>query len=174
MKKSNVKLEQLYEDSQNRIKSMSAIHEMFYRSESLDKIEFPVYAKKLVIDLIYSLKGKENNINLDFSTDDIQFDLDTAIPLGLIVNEIITNALKHGFSQAKDGTITVHFKKSDSGEIHLFIGDSGEGSKDNPLEQQEETLGMMMINDLVEQIGASITYLSEEKGINYLVVIPAN
>ncbi len=173
MKKSNVKLEQLYEDSQNRIKSMSAIHEMFYRSESLDKIEFPVYVKKLVIDLISSLKGKDNHIILDFATDNIQFDLDTAIPLGLIVNEIITNALKHGFKRKKEGTITVHFKKLGSGEIQLLIGDSGEGSKENPLDQKEETLGMMMINDLVEQIGATITYLSEQKGINYLVVIPA-
>ena len=172
MRNGEAKLEQLYEDSQNRIKSMAAIHEMFYKSESLDQINFPVYVEKLVIDLIYSLKGNANNVELDFSTDKIQFDLDTAIPLGLIVNEVITNALKHGLSGEREGTIAVHFKKHTEGEVHLTIGDSGFGSKINPLEQKEETLGMMMITDLVDQIGAEIEYLNHKKGTHYLITIP--
>tara|TARA_B100000508_G_scaffold141095_1_gene146774 strand:+ start:53337 stop:55496 length:2160 start_codon:yes stop_codon:yes gene_type:complete len=171
MKKSAANLERLYEDSQNRIKSMSAIHEMFYKSESLDKIEFPVYVRKLVIDLIYSLKGKGNNVSLDFETDDIRFDLDTAIPLGLIINEIITNALKHGLKDVKEGVIKVEFKLAND-EVHLTIGDSGKGANTNPLERKNETLGMMMINDLVEQIGGSIKYLPELKGTYYHLTLP--
>lgn len=171
MRNKESKFEQLYEDSQNRIKSMSAIHEMFYKSESLDKINFPVYVEKLVIDLIYSLKGVDNDIRLDFKTDDIKFDLDTAIPLGLIVNEVITNSLKHGLKDELKGEIIVHFTKEDTGEIRLNIGDNGIGVKSNPLTQKDETLGMMLITNLVEQIRAEITYLEDMKGTNYLIVI---
>lgn len=172
MKSKTSSLEKLYSDSQNRIKSMAAIHEMFYRSESLDKINFPVYVRKLVIDLIYSLKGAQNQIDLDYESDDVHFDLDTAIPLGLIVNEIVTNALKHGLKDQKKGTITVKFKSLDQHHVELMIGDDGRGTSSNPLLKDDETLGIMMINDLIKQIGAEITYLPEKNGTNYLISIP--
>lgn len=173
MRNKETKLEQLYEDSQNRIKSMSAIHEMFYKSETLDKINFPVYVEKLVVDLIYSLKGAANQIDLDFKTDEIKIDLDTAIPLGLIVNEVITNSLKHGLKDVSKGKIRVHFTKQDSGEVFLKIGDNGKGVKSNPLSEKEETLGMMLITNLIDQIGANISYLPNEAGTNYLIVMPS-
>lgn len=172
MKTKTSNLEKLYEDSQNRIKSMAAIHEMFYKSESLDKINFPVYVRKLVIDLIYSLKGVENKIDLDFKSDDIRFDLDTAIPLGLIVNEIVTNALKHGLKDRKKGLITVSFKRIDDEHVELLIGDDGKGVSRNPLEQKDETLGIMLITNLVEQIGAEIDFIEDQEGTNFRIVIP--
>lgn len=172
MKTKTSNLEKLYEDSQNRIKSMAAIHEMFYKSESLDKINFPVYVRKLVIDLIYSLKGVENKINLDFKSDDIRFDLDTAIPLGLIVNEIVTNALKHGLKDRKKGLITVSFKRIDDEHVELLIGDDGKGVSRNPLEQKDETLGIMLITNLVDQIGAEIDFIEDQEGTNFRIVIP--
>jgi two-component sensor histidine kinase len=109
---------------------------------------------------------------LDFETDEIKFDLDTAIPLGLIVNEVMTNALKHGLKNENNGRITVRFSKNKNGEIELKIGDNGKGVAHNPLVQKDETLGIMLITNLVDQIGATITYLADMPGTNYLIVIP--
>ena len=176
MKNSDARLEQLYRDSQNRIKSMAAIHEMFYKSESLDRMDFPVYVKKLIIDLIYSLKGNESEIELDFHSEEVQFDLDTAIPLGLIINEIITNALKHAFNGRNSGVITVSFDTSNDNHVKLTIGDNGKGvnEDEDPLTLKNETLGMLLINSLIDQIGASIHFRKNKKGVNYEILIPVN
>jgi two-component sensor histidine kinase len=176
MKNSDARLEQLYHDSQNRIKSMAAIHEMFYKSESLDRMDFPVYVRKLIIDLIYSLKGKESKIELDFHSEEVQFDLDTAIPLGLIINEIITNALKHAFNGRNSGVITVSFDTSDEDYVLLTIGDDGVGvpEEKDPLTLKNETLGMLLINSLIDQIGASIRFLKNKRGVNYEIQLPFN
>jgi PAS domain S-box-containing protein len=162
----NIDLTNLYTDSQNRIKSMAAIHEMFYKSKSLDKVDFSIYLKKLISDLIHTFRGNNNEISLDLKTDTVWVNLDTAIPLGLIINEIITNSLKHGTK----GVITARFEEMTNQNLKLIIGDNGVGSKNITEEKKEPTLGIMLINSLVEQLDGTIRQLKDEPGTVYEMI----
>lgn len=164
-------LTDLYTDSKNRIKSMAAIHEMFYNSENLNKVDFSLYLKKLISDLIHTFQGAKNEITLDLRTSKVWVNLDTAIPLGLIINEIITNSIKHGIKPGKKGTIIAKFEKTEDRELKLIIGDDGVGSKNIFDENKEPTLGIMLINSLVDQLDGSIKQLKEMPGTVYEIIL---
>ena len=167
----NADLAYLYTDSQNRIKSMAAIHEMFYKSESLDQVDFSIYLKKLISDLIHTFRGSKNEISLDLKTNKVWVNLDTAIPLGLIINEIITNSIKHGLKPGEKGTIIARFEKTNTNQLKLIIGDDGVGS-DNILEKKgDSTLGVMLINSLVEQLDGEIKQLNDRPGTIYEIIL---
>ena len=161
----------LYADSQNRIKSMAAIHEMFYKSENLDKVDFSLYLKKLISDLIHTFQGPKNEITLDLKTSKVWVNLDTAIPLGLIINEIITNSIKHGIKPGQHGTIIAKFEKTNVGELKLIIGDNGVGTEDIFDDKKESTLGIMLINSLVEQLDGTIRQLKDMPGTVYEIML---
>ena len=167
----NIDLTNLYADSQNRIKSMAAIHEMFYKSESLDKVDFSMYLKKLISDLIHTFRGAKNEISLDLKTDKVWVNLDTAIPLGLIINEIIRNSNKHEINPGTKGTIIAQFEKLNERDLKLIIGDNGVGSKNLINEKKEPTLGIMLINSLVEQLDGTIKQLDNEPGTVYEIIL---
>jgi PAS domain S-box-containing protein len=166
----NTDLANLYNDSQNRIKSMAAIHEMFYKSESLDRVDFSEYLKKLISDLILTFRGPKNDISLDLKSSKIWVNLDTAIPLGLIINEIITNSLKHGIKSGTKGIITAQFEKLDNQNFKLLIGDNGIGSKNIIDKNKETTLGITLITSLVEQLDGSIKQIEEMPGTVYEII----
>jgi PAS domain S-box-containing protein len=166
----NIDLTSLYTDSQNRIKSMAAIHEMFYKSENLDKVDFSMYLKKLISDLIHTFRGPKNEITLDLKTTKVWVDLDTAIPLGLIINEIITNSLKHGIKPGKNGVISVNFEKINEESLKLIIGDNGIGTTNIIEKNNESTLGIMLINSLVEQLDGTIEQLKDTPGTVYEII----
>ena len=170
LKTKSINLEDLYTDSQNRIKSMAAIHEMFYMSESLDKVDFSLYLKKLISDLIHTFRGPKNEISLDLKTTKVWVNLDTAIPLGLIINEIITNSIKHGLKPGKKGVITAKFEKISGQRLKLIIGDNGVGTTHLFDGKKEPTLGIMLINSLVEQLDGSIKQLTELPGTVYEII----
>lgn len=170
LKTKSVNLEDLYMDSQNRIKSMAAIHEMFYKSKSLDKVNFSLYLKKLISDLIHTFRGPKNEISLDLKTTKVWVNLDTAIPLGLIINEIITNSIKHGLKPGKNGVITAKFEKISGQRLKLIIGDNGVGTTHLFDDKEEPTLGIMLINSLVEQLDGSINQLTELPGTVYEII----
>lgn len=169
--KKNLDLTTLYTDSQNRIKSMAAIHEMFYKSENLDKVDFSMYLKKLISDLIHTFRGPKNEITLDLKTSKVWVNLDTAIPLGLIINEIITNSIKHGIKPGQKGTIIAKFEKTSSDSLKLIIGDNGVGAENVFDDNKESTLGIMLIKSLVEQLDGTINQLKDEPGTIYQIVL---
>jgi two-component sensor histidine kinase len=168
--KKNLDLTNLYSDSQNRIKSMAAIHEMFYKSENLDKVDFSLYLKKLISDLIHTFRGPKNEITLDLKTTKVWVNLDTAIPLGLIINEIITNSIKHGIKPGTKGVITARFEKITGQRLKLIIGDNGIGTTDIFDDEKESTLGIMLINSLVDQLDGTINQLSDLPGTVYEII----
>ncbi|MDX1653072.1 MAG: histidine kinase dimerization/phosphoacceptor domain -containing protein [Brumimicrobium sp.] len=170
MRSDQPELVKLYTDSQNRIKSMAAIHEMFYKSKNLDKIDFERYLTKLISDLIHSYNGNTNNIALKIKSELLFLDLDTAIPLGLIINEIITNALKHGIQTGKKGSIFIDFKRINQDQLQLIIGDDGEGMEAKFDMESSETLGMMLITSLIEQVNGTIELMKKKKGTYYKII----
>lgn len=163
-------LADLYEDSKNRIKSMAAIHEMFYQSKQLDKIEFGEYLDKLIGDLSKSISSSQRSIDLNLDVEPIFVSLDTAIPLGLLMNEIVTNSIKHGADE--NGLVKVYVKVEtlEDHRLKLTIGDHGVNRPKDILTQSGDSLGVMLINSLVEQIDGEITQLNDFEGTVYQLI----
>jgi PAS domain S-box-containing protein len=154
----------LYEDSKNRIQSMAVIHEMFYLSEELDKIEFGMYLNKLIEDLSRSFSTQDKSISFSLDIDSIHVNLDTAIPLGLLINEVVTNSIKHGADDLGNINIFSAIEALDDDKLELTIGDNGCNSMKNVLDFAGESLGVLLINSLVEQIDGEIEQLENTKG----------
>lgn len=163
----NVELKRLYTESQSRIKSMAAIHELFYQSESLDKIDFSNYISKLSNDLVNTYKGERNNITIELEVKKVLLNLDTAIPLGLIINEIISNALKHGIQEENKGVISIHLKKLSPDLFSLKISDDGIGIPSDINIEESESLGFTLITSLIEQLDGTYALNSSSSGTLY-------
>ncbi|PKR80917.1 hypothetical protein CW751_07040 [Brumimicrobium salinarum] len=154
----------LYEASQNRIKSMAAIHEMFYQSENLDKIEFGKYLAKLTDDLIRTFESKNKKVEIDLKTETVFVSLNKAIPLGLIINEIVTNAIKHGADEQGKSFVFVNLECLPNKEFQLTIGDQSQKAFTDILNQEVESLGLMLIKSLTEQIDGDIRQVTTDTG----------
>ncbi|RYM35013.1 PAS domain S-box protein [Brumimicrobium glaciale] len=160
-------LVKLYQDCQNRIKSMAAIHEMFYQSEQLDKIEFGKYIKKLIDDLSNTFSTKDNSIKFSMNVEPVYVNLDTAIPLGLIINEVVTNSIKHGGDEKGNVKILIKMETIEGGRLLMTIGDTGVNSVKNVLNSSDESLGVLLINSLVEQIDGEIKQMDNSEGTTF-------
>lgn len=166
MNSKHADLSSLYEDSMNRIKSMSALHELFYQSLNTNQIDFKDYINKLILDLMLSFKGDNHGIKVKINVKDVFINLDTAVPLGLIINEIITNSLKHGLKNEEKGEIYATIIKSEKQSYTLKIGDNGIGFNDK---EESESMGLSLINDLSEQLEGKITRDFSKKGTHYIL-----
>jgi PAS domain S-box-containing protein len=141
-------------ESQGRVKSMAMIHEKLYQSKSLSKINFKEYVENLVSDIFYSYGIKKGTIEPDLEIEDINIDIDTAIPLGLIINELVTNSVKYAFPKCK-GSIKIKLKSSQD-QLELTLADNGVGLPDDLDYKYTDSLGLQLINGLVGQIDGEI------------------
>ena len=135
----------------------------------LSKIEYKSYAEELSDYLIRSFKGTENNINLNINIPDIKLGIDTAIPLGLLINEVITNALKYGIKDDDPGEIYIELVKTNEKDYELYIGDDGEGFPEDINHKNTKSLGLKLIHNLTRQLKGTINRDSSKKGTNYIV-----
>lgn len=165
-------INQLLLESQNRVKAMAAIHENFYQAKNVAQLQFNDYAKKLVNDLIFAYQGNHSQIYTDFDIDEFKVDLDTAVPLGLIMNEIVSNSIKYGFADQIDESILSLSLKSNEDSFVLILGDNGKGCNLNFEEENDDSLGLIIVNGLVEQIGATIRQLKNKSGTWIELIIP--
>ncbi|MBV1768546.1 MAG: PAS domain S-box protein, partial [Methanobacterium sp.] len=159
----------IFKDSQCRTKSMALIHEKLYQSGLLKSINIRDYIQALVNELIGTYSAERKIINLDMEVEDILLDVDTAIPLGLILNEIIANSLKHAFTE-KEGKIKVHLKSSDN-RIQVEVGDNGVGMGDDIDWRNTDSLGLQLVNSLCHQIDGEIE-LDNDKGTCFKISFP--
>jgi len=155
----------LFDEAKNRIRSMALIHEKMYQSGDLASINFKEYILALTNELIstYSV-NQDIKLNIDINT--VKFNIDTIIPLGLLLNEIISNSLKYAFQKNKiDDEIKISLTK-EIDEYTLTIGDNGIGIDHNLLNNNTKSLGMELIKIFVEQLDGTIKLLNE-KGTCY-------
>ncbi len=160
----------LFRYSQYRINSMAMIHEMLYKSQDISKIDYNVYAEKLISGLILSMKGSDNKIKLRTNVAEINLNIDTAIPLGLLINEIVTNSLKYGIKDNEHGEIHVDIEKTKHNTFKMLIGDDGIGFSDEINFRNSNSLGLILIHKLSLQLKGSIEKYSDKKGTNYIVI----
>lgn len=154
---------------QYRIKSMSLIHEMLYKTNDLSKIEYGSYIRLLADQLTCTMKGNDHNVKLKFDISHIILNIETAIPLGLLLNEIITNSLKYGIKDNKEGEIYVSLKQLKYPNYILQIGDNGCGFENDVDFRSSESLGLRLIHKLTLQLKGNIEKVNNSKGTNYIL-----
>jgi PAS domain S-box-containing protein len=159
-----------FETSVNRIKSMATIHEMLYRSNDFSEINYREYLQTLVDSLINSLKGMNDQIRFTLDVDtSIKLNINTSIPLGLMINELVTNALKHGFNETHHGEIYLSMHRDENREYFLRIGDNGDGIPEGTDILNSETLGLQLVASLIQQISGTLELDTARKGTHYLI-----
>ncbi|NJB72375.1 two-component sensor histidine kinase [Saonia flava] len=163
------KMKNLIKSSQNRVISMAMIHEMLYMRDDISKIDYKSYVIELCEYLIRSIKGPDSNIKLSLDIPDIRLGINTAIPLGLLINEIITNALKYGIKGEYEGNIYVDLKRDGDNGYLLKIGDDGTGYPDNVSHENTKSLGLKLIHNLTRQLRGVIIRDFSKKGTNYVI-----
>jgi two-component sensor histidine kinase len=154
-------VEVYFSEARNRIQSMALIHEFLYKKEKMDYMQMDDYIKQLILEIQNSYTQPNHIIEIHTDLDPIQLDFDTSIPLGLIINELVTNSYKHAFPNGV-GNIWVSFKKEASSYI-LIIKDNGIGLPENFKEKMENSLGMELIHLLSDQINAQIE-IKQQRG----------
>ena len=151
----------LFDECQNRIISMALIHEKMYEAHDLSNINIKEYVTQLSGNLLRSYRLNQR-INLDVDIEIEQLSLDTLVPLGLLLNELISNSLKHAFEGREEGTITTKLSKRDDQMFELYVGDNGVGLPRDFSFKSANTLGMELIETLTEQLDGTITRMPEE------------
>jgi PAS domain S-box-containing protein len=151
----------IFNESQNRIKSMALVHENLYKSDNLAGIALSDYISSLINYLMRTYNINFNKIKQKINIDNIILSIDKSIPFGLIINELITNCLKYAFTDIDDGQITVEIKKLNNGNIYLSILDNGIGMPVDFDINKSNSLGLKLVQTLVEQLEGTFQWHSD-------------
>lgn len=158
---------ELANEGKNRVKSMALIHQKLYQNES-GLVDFDEYIHLLVQELS-SLFKSENKIDTSITSKGMSFDVDTAIPLGLIINELITNSYKYAFKQGKENLLSISINKETNNNFKLVIEDNGPGLSMDFDVKKAKSLGLRLVNRLVKQLHGSLR-LTNVKGARFEIV----
>jgi two-component sensor histidine kinase len=148
--------QEIFKESQYRTKSMALIHEKLYSSADLKNINFTEYMKTLSKDLYNAYTPDKGLVNIVLNVEEVMLDVETSIPLGLILNELLSNLLKHGFPDRKSGEIIVELHIIEDGKLQLSVSDNGIGFPENFNYKNTDSLGMRLVNALTDQIEGEI------------------
>ncbi|MGV0102433.1 PAS domain S-box protein [Nostoc sp. DSM 114160] len=149
-------------DSQNRIASIALVHEKLYCSEDLADIDFAQYIPDLTTHLFDSYNVSSSQIQLHIQVDNASLDIETAIPCGLIINELVSNALKYAFIGNCGGKIEVKFYQESASTLTLIIRDNGVGLPENFDSKKTKTLGITLVQGLVKQLRGKLEIDSQQ------------
>jgi PAS domain S-box-containing protein len=163
---SDKKILNLLRDIRSRIKAMSFVHELLYQANDFSKINFSEYIGSISTNLVYSY-SQEKEIGLKLDVGNVFLDLDRAIPCGLIINELLTNALKYAFVSKDEGEVRIVLKQNGN-EICLIVSDNGVGFPSTIDFRNTESLGMQLVVTLVQQLRGEIV-LDNSSGAHYTI-----
>lgn len=164
--------QEIFKESQNRAQSMALIHQRLYQSTDLKNIDFKEYITTLANDLYRTYVDDTSRVSLTLNIDECRIDINTAIPLGLILNELITNSMKHAFPGNEKGTINIDFKKNDDKYI-LIVSDDGVGFPEDLDYQKTDSLGLQLVNNLTDQISGELE-LDTTRGTTFKITFKEN
>ncbi len=155
-------------EGQSRVKSMALIHQMLYQSEQLSNIPFQDYLEQLSSTLSTMYRGR-GEISCRVDAKGIELDIDTAIPLGLIVNELVSNAYKYAFPDVRKGLLEIILQRKDSGEYCLEVRDNGIGIPDGVTPETGSSLGLRLVSILTRQLNGEISF-ENERGTAIIII----
>jgi two-component sensor histidine kinase len=147
---------------------MAMIHETLYEGERLGEINVADYIQSLAPSLFNSYRTSRGDVTLEVQSDDIFFKIDVAVPLGLVINELISNALTHAFPDDRDGTLRLEVRRKDGGQISLIVSDTGIGFPEELDFRDSPSLGLRLVNSLVRQLNGTIA-LDRSRGTTFNV-----
>lgn len=166
---------QMFQESQNRVRSMALIHETLYRSEDLAKIDVSEYIHNLAQNLFRSFKVSQESVKLNIHVENVFLDINTAIPCGLIINELVSNSLKHAFPVPdtekidRSNEININLEKVNSRQLELIVEDNGISLPSDIDLKKTNTLGLQLVNTLAEQLKGSVN-LDLARGTKFTIV----
>lgn len=160
---------ELFRESQERIRSIALIHERLYRSRDLAEIDFAEYLQSLSANLFRSYGVKSNAVKLKVEVDGMRLSVDTAIPIGLIVNELVSNSLKHAFPSGRKGEIRIRLAANGDNSSTLIVSDNGIGFPHDLDLRNARSLGLQLVNMLVQQLDGTIE-LDRTNGTTFKIV----
>jgi len=152
------KVAQAMQESQNRIRAMAFVHEKLYTSADLDRIDLEPYVNYLTTQLLNLYAVRPRTISLIVDVKNIFVDINTAIPLGLVINELVSNSLKHAFPDGRKGRITISIRDDDPKGLILTYEDNGVGFPEGFNWQETDSLGFRLIRGLIDQINGTIEH----------------
>ncbi|MGE5804690.1 MAG: sensor histidine kinase, partial [Ignavibacteria bacterium] len=156
------KILDLIKGSQERIRSMALVHEKLYRSKDLLKIDFDEYSKELISHLFQSYR-KNTNVRLNLDIPRTLLGINTAISLGLILNELVSNSLKYAFNGRKEGEISIILLYKKRNNLELIVRDDGIGFPKDFVIANSEGMGLELVESLVQQHNGSLNIIKDGK-----------
>ena len=163
---------ELFADSRNRVRTMALVHENLYRAGDFGKVEMAPHIRTLCAHLTGVYRVRDRAIELIFQLGDCQMDLDRAVSCGLLVNELVSNALKHGFPEGRSGRVRVELQSLPGGEGALIVSDDGVGLPPQIALGESESLGLQLVEDLTKQLNGSIR-VERYFGTTFTISFPA-
>ena len=163
---------EILRESQNRVKSMALIHEQLYGTADLAKIDFGRYIQGLTANLFDAYGIDPARIRLNVRADDIALGVDMAVPCGLIINELVSNALKYAFSPHDSGTIDIVIRALAPGRIKIVVADDGIGLAQPPADDEKKPLGLRLIDTLTTQLDGTLA-ITTKNGTRFSITLNA-
>lgn len=168
-KSNNEDVTNVFIDTSNRIQAMALVHQKLYQSKDLSRIDIEEYLKELIEIIMQSYDIAPNRISFEFDIERLFVLIDTAIPCGLLITELISNALKHAFPNERSGTINIKLFKGEKSDIHLHFSDNGVGVPTSFDFRNQPTLGMQTVFALCEhQLQGEINYITQP-GVSFFI-----
>ena len=160
---------EMLKDSQNRIRSMSLIHEKLYSSKNLAHINMNDYIKDLTSQIIQFYRNVSAQVALKLEAEDIWLGIDTAIPCGLIINEMVSNSLKHAFPENRKGEIRITLQKTENDDILMKVKDNGIGISHDLDFRNTKSLGLQLVSTLAESQLQGKIELNRAEGTEFII-----
>ncbi len=162
-------VKELFRESQNRVRSMALIHEKLYQTRDSSGFSFAEYIRELADNLLNSYSVSAVPVSLEIDAEDIVLNMDTAVPVGLIVNELVTNSLKHAFTGKSEGRISITLRRLKNGEkasgaggaLQLVVADDGRGFPAKVDFRTTRSLGLQLVCTLTDQLEGTIDLCRE-------------
>ncbi len=175
----NSEVMEAFRESQDRVISMALIHEELHKSEGFDTLNFSLYIEELAENLFQTYRLGNTNVSLNMDLEEnIFFDMDTAVPLGIIINELVSNSLKHAFSGGDKGEIRIKLHREEKGECKnegcrsisftLNVSDNGIGIPESLDFKNPDTLGLQLVTSLVDQLDGELE-LKRNNGAEFTI-----
>ena len=166
-KTDNLELKEAFKDINNKIKSMALVHQKLYQSKDLSRVDLSNYVNDLVNVLIVSNDVEPGSIKMQMKLEEVKVLIDSAIPLGLILSEIISNIFKHAFNEMSKGTITINLLKAENDHIIIDISDNGKGIPDDMILENSTSMGMQTIFTLINHQLKGLVNYKNDNGLHW-------
>jgi len=160
---------EVFKETQSRILSIALIHESLYKAEDFARIDLGGYIQKLCTHIFHLHQAEASRIKVAIDAEKIYVDITQGIPCSLIVNELVSNAVKHAFPENKKGVIAIELRKEKSDKVSLSIRDNGIGLPEEIDFRKPNTLGLQLVNDLSAQLGANLK-IQRKEGLKVSVI----